>query len=116
MWRKELMIPNQLLVGALAVEHHLDVVCRRKAKDVPLRKDTRRSERFILVPGNSPEFVKQIFDRGRHAVMFKSRSPGHLLRIFAFVPPSLFSVRGKDHVVSLALRSRQYVHQADNRR
>src|SRR5262245_39196114 len=47
-----IVISRELLVGALPIEHDLDVVCLGLPEDAPLSKDARRWIRFILVPGD----------------------------------------------------------------
>src|SRR6476620_5567618 len=59
---KKSVIPGQQLISTLSIQQNFDTRCGRKFEHVPLGINTRRTERFILMPRNVINCIEQIFE------------------------------------------------------
>src|SRR5664279_3261722 len=59
-------VTAEKFIGALAIQHNLDVRLGRQLEDAPLRIDARAGKRLVLMPNYSDELGEQILQRRKH--------------------------------------------------
>src|SRR5262245_51086620 len=91
------MVPGELLIRTLSIEHHLEACTPSGVEHAPLGKDARAAVGLVLMPGNPLGQRKGVLETRIAPMRVALRALDHRLHVWAFID-ALYVVAGADAI------------------